>query len=243
MSSITLELNPEISRRFPRVAVGGFLIEDLQLAAREIGDATEHVRQAREALGRAGLTLQNISNDQRVVGWRDAIGDCGLKPSTYKSSIEQLSRRFLKGDGVSTPLPVVNLYCAVSTRHMAPLGGYDIARLPSRRIELREGRPETDRFRPLGGRAEDMPIRPGVPVYASGDEVLCWAFNHRDSAETCLLSGTSAAVFFSEAVTFPQREAMAAALTDLASVLNAMGARPGPVVFADAMTPHAVITL
>jgi DNA/RNA-binding domain of Phe-tRNA-synthetase-like protein len=243
MVNLTFELGGEVVERFPQVAVGAFAVEDLHLASERIGDVSEQARAAREGLAAAGLTLQNVTSDRRVAGWRETIASCGLKPGTYKGSVEQLARRFLKGDGISTPLPVVNLYCAISTRHMAPLGGYDVARLPEPTVVLRMGRPGKDQFRPLGGRAEDMPILPTVPVYASGNEVLCWAFNHRDSGETCLLARTTAAVFFSEAVIPDQRIAMTGVLEELAQALKTRGARTGAIIVCDADSPRASIAL
>ncbi len=35
------------------------------------------------------------------------------------------ARRAFKGVAISTPLQLVNLYCAVSVQHLAPLGAYD----------------------------------------------------------------------------------------------------------------------
>lgn len=243
MANLMFELATELVERFPKVAAGGFLVDDLDRAAAAVGDVTEKGREAREALAARGVTVQNLASDPLVTGWRNAIASCDLKPSTYKSSVEQLARRYLKGETISTPLAVVNLYCTVSARRMAPLGGYDLGRLPTPEVVLRLGRPGTDRFRPLGGRPEDMPIRPCVPLYASGDEIICYAFNHRDSAETCLRAATTTAAFFSEAVNPEQQEAMAAALTDLSETLRSFGARPGPVVIADATVPRAAMTL
>ncbi len=243
MAELRFELENRLVGFFPKIAAGGFVVENLDNAAAAIGSVTEKERDTRHALAERGVTVQNLASDPHVSGWRSALASCGLKPSTYKSSVEQLARRYLKGQAVSTPLAVGNLYCPVSARHLAPLGGYDLGRLPRPEVVLRMGKPDTDRFRPLGGRPEDMPIRSSVPVYACGDEVICFAFNHRDSSETCLRMGTNVAAFFSEAATDVQRRATEEALADLSSTLRSLGANPGPVVIADAGCPHVVLTL
>ena len=65
---------------------------------------------------------------------------------------------------------------------------------------MRFANPETDHFTPLGGKAEDFPLNPDLVVYASGNTVLCWGFNHRDNVETALDAQSDDIVFFSEAI-------------------------------------------
>ncbi|MBI2808723.1 MAG: hypothetical protein HYX68_27355 [Planctomycetes bacterium] len=237
MKPFTFEIETDVIQRFPRVSVGSFVVTGLEQAAAALHDAAKVAEQVRNELVAKGISIQNLAVDVRVAGWRQAIATCGLKASTYKSSPEQLGRRYLKGDTISTPLPVVNAYCAVSSRHLAPMAGYDLDRFPNPQLALRMGRPGSDAFHPLGGRADDMPITPEVVVYASGSVVVCWAFNHRDSQDTCLTADTRDAVFFAEAVTAVQQEAMNAALSELAGLLREGGADVGPMVIADATSP------
>jgi DNA/RNA-binding domain of Phe-tRNA-synthetase-like protein len=230
---ITLEISEQVILQFPKIHVAGFLARDLDVAARRLSDIDSMMEAARSQLVSEGLTVQNISADPRIAAWREAFARCGLKPSTYKGSAEQLGRRLLKGEKPSTPLEIVNLYCAVSARHLAPIGGYDVDRFVAPRIEVRHARPEADRFTPLGGRKEDMPLGEKVVVYACGDEVICWAFNHRDSRETCLSAQTSAGVFFSEGVAASHRDSVINALSELRERLRAAGAVAGEIAIAE----------
>jgi len=243
MTNIVLELGDDVASQFPQALVAGLLIERLDVAATRLGDVGKHTQAACEALVASNLTISNLTDDPRITGWRDAIGRCGLKAGTYKSSVEQLARRFLKGGSISTALPVVNLYCAISTRYLAPLGGYDVGLLPEATIALRMGRPSSDSFLPLGVRSDDMPIKPTIPVYASGAAVLCWAFNHRDSRATCLSTETTTAAFISEAVTVEQRDGLKAALSGLSRELEWRGARPGAVAVVDANDRRVVLSV
>ncbi len=237
---IRIEIEPAILGRFPDCRVGGFLVRGLRSAAERV--RLEPADSLASSLADQAITAEKLGEEPRVQEWRKAIKQCGLKPSDYKSSPEQLARRLLKGTWISTPLPVVNLYSAVSARHLAPLGAYDLERLPVPAVTLREAR-ETDTFAPLGGRPEDMPLRPQVAVYASGTEVICWAFNHRDSSATCLVPETDTALFAGEAVAGLQLASLDAALAELARELRDAGATVGPAQYADAKSPSVSLQL
>ena len=192
------------------------------------------------ALVNQDVTIELVADHPLVKDWRTAIAACGLKPSTYKSSPEQLARRTLKSGPVRTGLPLVDLYCEVATRHLAPLGGYDVDRLPLEPTSLRLARAD-DTFVPLGG--GDMPLTDKVAVYAAGSTVICWAYNCRDSRETCLTEDTDSGVFLGEAVTARQHDALRTALDDLAGRLRGAGASVGPTVYASRDEPHVTFSL
>ncbi len=232
---VSLTVAPAVVGRHPEILVGGVLASGLLGAAKHLAERDEG--DLRQELADQGLRVETIAAHPVVADWRAAIAACGLKPSTYKGSVEQLARRTLKSGPVRTSLPLVDVYCAVATRHLTPLGGYDVARLPGRSVELRLARPDSDRFLPIGGKEGDMPLTPDVAVYASDDTVLCWAFNCRDSRETCLTEDTEVGVFFGEAVTERQHQPLRGTLAELAVSLTGAGAGVGPVVFADAATP------
>jgi DNA/RNA-binding domain of Phe-tRNA-synthetase-like protein len=243
--SVTLEfgIDRAVLDSFPDLIVAGFWVTRLTTFAERWGESDRLMEVARSRLKEQGLTLQNLVNDPRIAAWRSAFQKMGLKPSTYKSSPEQLTRRLLKGETISTPLPVVDAYCAVSARHVAAMGGYDVVKLPSTEITIRFADSEADRFSPLGGRSEEMPLTPRVVVYASGPEVICYAFNHRDSKNTCLQSETQTAVFFCEGVAASQHDGVTAAVKELQSLLSANGVLVAAASIASADSPSARLTI
>jgi DNA/RNA-binding domain of Phe-tRNA-synthetase-like protein len=236
MPSRTLVIAGEVAGRHPDILVGGLLATGLRAAAEATPPLPEDTARALVA---QDVTIELVADHPLIKDWRSAIAACGLKPSTYKSSPEQLARRTLKSGPVRTGLPLVDLYCEVATRHLAPLGGYDVARLPEGEIDLRLAGPG-DRFDPLGG--GDMPLTEKIVVYAVGSTVLCWAYNCRDSRETCLTEDTDTGLFLGEAVTARQHQALHAALDDLASRLHAAGAQVGRPVYAGAGQPRVDVT-
>lgn len=238
MPSFSVSIAGELAERHPDILVGGLMASNLRATAAAVAgqpfpDDTE------QALVNQDVTLELVADHPLIKDWRTAIAACGLKPSTYKSSPEQLARRTLKSGPVRTGLALVDLYCEVATRHLAPLGGYDTERLPGSDITLRLARGD-DAFAPLGG--GEMPLTDKVAVYAAGATVICWAYNCRDSRNTCLTEDTDTGLFLGEAVTARQHGALRIALADLAGRLVAAGATVGPVVYADRGSPKVDVT-
>ncbi len=238
-SPVSLAIDAAIVSRHPEILVGGLVASGLVAAASALAGREEGDLQAE--LAERGLKLDTIASEPVVADWRAAIARCGLKPSTYKGSVEQLVRRTLRSGPVRTTLPLVDVYCHVATRHLAPLGGYNVARLPGRDVVLRLANPSADRFLPLGGKEGDMRLTDQVVVYAARSTVLCWAYNCRDSRGTCLTEETEVGVFFGEAVTERQHGPLREALAELADALAVAGAAVSPVVFADASSPGMVV--
>jgi len=238
--SVSLFIDPQVVERHPEILVGGFTVEGMDKVRAIPADLFSAMK---APLEEEGLTLQNLPDDPRIRAWREAIGRCGLKPSTFKSSPEQLARRLLKGGEISTPIPVVNAYCAISVRNLAAMGGYDVDLLPVKDLHLRRARPDLDSFQPIGGSARDTPLGEDVVVYASGHEVICYAFNHRDSVRTAIRPETERAVFFSEGIGKEQHDSVRQALGELATLLEKKGGTPGGVCFATSSSPHLQVEM
>jgi len=241
--SISLKVEEAVLVEFPELLTGGFMAAGVDRAISRLDPSEPHLTGAASDLARDGLTVQNLADHPLIQGWRNAFKSMGLKPSTYKSSVEQLARRSLKGELMKIPNGLVSLYCAASVRHLAPLGAYDVESLTATDIALRFARPESDLFEPLGGRKEDMPLKSSVAVYAVDNQVICWAFNHRDSSQTCLRPTTTLAVFIGEGIVTSHHEPLSAALADLRQRLSDLGATVGAIQFASKGATTAWIAL
>lgn len=238
---IELRIDSKIIAEFSEITVAGFGVSCLNVAAKALPEPQTIFQEARGRLTTSGITLNNLPLDPRIACWREASKLSGLKSSEFRSSPEQLARRVLKGGEISTPLPVVTNYCAISLKHLIPMGGYDVGRLSQTDIHLRHSRPGSDKFTPLGGGGGSMGSQPNIAVYAAGDEVLCWHFNHRDSASTCLTETTQHAVFFGEAIRSQYVPALRDAMSELASLLEKYGAVVGTVMTANADSPSMTL--
>ena len=215
--------------------VGAFVASGLRAAALALAlDDVTPPADALQELVAQGVTVERLADVGVIADWRAAIAACGLKPSTYKSSPEQLARRLFKSGPLHTPLVLVDVYCDVAVRWLAPLGAYDVGLLPTGAIELRLASPDSDVFHPLGAKDGEMPLTPQVAVYGDGPAVICWAYNCRDSRDTCLQEDTDVGLFIGEAVTERQGAPLRSALDDLRARLSGAGAVVGAAVYATA---------
>jgi DNA/RNA-binding domain of Phe-tRNA-synthetase-like protein len=219
--AVSMTIDDAVRERHPDVRVRGFAVTGLAAAAPHLD-----VPSPADVVAAAGRLPPGaeLIEDPVIHGWREAFRRSGLRPSRYRSSVEALVRRVVRGEDVLTATPVVRLYCALSVIHVSPLGAYDLDRLGSGPIELRFARPASDTFEPIGGDASDMPLRPDVAVYAVKDRVICYSYNYRDAEGTSVDAETDGALFVGEAVIADQHDALDAALDDLRRRLLAAGA-------------------
>ena len=221
--AVNSQIHKDVLVLFPELRVFSVMVRGVtpspaltELATRRLAEAVTHLSQRLP-------TTESLMGTPLIAQWRDAYKSMGVKPSAYRCSFEALGRRAITGKPLDTGVPAVNLYNAASIRHMACLGAFDVMRLSSAPLELRFCRPEEDRFSPLGGSADDMPLRSGLVVYAQDREVLCWGLNHRDSEKTCLRAETTDMVFMAEGVTPGHAENAQIALAAIRADLQQLG--------------------
>ncbi|HWT94703.1 MAG TPA: phenylalanine--tRNA ligase beta subunit-related protein [Solirubrobacteraceae bacterium] len=171
--------------------------------------AEEHVRA--RGLGKA-------SEHPHIASWRAAFSGFGAKPSRYSSSAEALIGRVLKGQ----PLPHVNvlvdLYNAVSVRHVVPLGGEDADRLEGPlRLAVATG---DEPFDPRGDGAEVERAAAGEVVWRDDAGVTCRRWNWRQGRRTQLTEQTTRAFFVFDRLDGLGEEELHAAADELAELLR-----------------------
>ena len=172
--------------------------------------------QAARAIGEGDLAAHPA-----VAPWREAYRRFGVKPSRHRSSIEGLLRSVHAG-GPRSIGPLVDLYNAVSLRHLLPCGGEDLDAVEGDlRLTLAVG---GESFTPLGS-AEDSPPAAGEVVYADEAGIVCRAWNWREAERTKLTEETTRAVLVIEALPPRTADELLAACGDLAeSVSGHLGA-------------------
>ena len=118
--------------------------------------------------------------------------------------------------------PLVDLYNAVSLRHLLPCGGEDLDAVRGDvRLTLAAG---GESFVPLGS-ADELPPAPGEVVYADDAGIICRAWNWREAERTKLTPETTRAVLVIEALPPRTADDLLAACGDLAeSVGSHLGA-------------------
>ncbi|CAA9548437.1 MAG: hypothetical protein AVDCRST_MAG49-1557 [uncultured Thermomicrobiales bacterium] len=169
---------------------------------------------ARATAGRVGDT--EIGSHPAVAPWRDAYRAFGAKPSKYRSSIEGLLRSAAAGR-LGSINPLVDIYNAVSLRHLLPCGGEDLGAV---RGTVRLTRAAGDEaFVPLGS-AEPQPPWPGEVIYRDDAGAICRCWNWREAERTKLSAATVDALLVLEALPPVGVDALRTAGEDLAALVG-----------------------
>ena len=107
-----------IFEKFPGVRLGVVVGIRVDNTGRK-QDITTLLQEWQEERGKefAGVDL---ASHERIKPWREAYSKFGAKPSKYNSSIEALLRRVSQGDKLPQINPVVDLYNALSLKHLLP---------------------------------------------------------------------------------------------------------------------------
>ena len=216
---MVIRCNQELFELFPEASVHGIILDGV--AEFDPAIATHWKQKAIESVAGSGFTSETVLDSPAVKEWRSAFQRFGVKPSKFRSSIEQLYRRALKQEMIETSLPLVNLYCYASLIEMVPMGAYDLEKVEGD-IVIRLSK-ENETFLGIGD-TEPLISTPGVVVYSDDGGIICWAWNHRDAARVSLSPDTNRAIFFADSSTQESESRAEAAIKLLAEALSATGA-------------------
>jgi len=211
-----ISLANEILERYPGVEIG-------YLIARVVVTKTDPFveglkRSLSEHLQNCGINATNFAVHPRIACWRTLYEEeFHVKAKTYRSSIESLLRRIVTGKGIWNICNIVDLYNCCSALSLLPMGGYDLSKV-SGNIEIRYAR-EGELFLGLG---EKIPVeaKPNQIIYADDKRVMCWLWNHKDSAATCIDENSEYVIFFIDAL---EQNKVQACLIQLAENLEKIG--------------------
>ena len=239
-------LRHEMFERFPAACVG--LVVAYGVGNTRRSEAIERLWQEAQENVRARLTPDALKDTPPIAVWRTAFQDLGFSPGRFKSSVEALAARVVKGDALPRLSPAVDLANAVSLRYLAPLGAHDLAQL---RGDIEVGPlPVAMQFTPLGAHEEET-VEAGEWVYADAAGVCTRRWVWRQCDRTKVTGASSAIVFPIDGFVGLNDDAVRAAQADLARYLQEeLGARPHTyflsreqpdVLLADDTLPEGVV--
>jgi DNA/RNA-binding domain of Phe-tRNA-synthetase-like protein len=179
---------------FPAAMIGTVVVHGID--NRRSVDEAAALLEAQIAETAAALADAEFPTLPSVAPWRAAYQAFGVKPSKFKSSIENLLRSAASGR-LRSINPLVDLYNVVSLKHQLPCGGEDLAAIDG---PIRLTRAAGDEhFVPLGGH-EPEPPPPGVVIYRDDLGVICSCWNWREADRTKLTEATTDAFLCIEAL-------------------------------------------
>jgi DNA/RNA-binding domain of Phe-tRNA-synthetase-like protein len=156
-------------------------------------DAESDARLGAAELHLRASGLERATDHPHIAAWRAAFSAFGAKPSRYPSSAEALISRVLKGKPLPRVNALVDLYNAVSVRHVLPLGGEDADRLEGPfRLTVADG---SEPFDPRGDGVDVEEVASGEVVWRDDRGVTCRRWNWRQGRRTQLTEETTSAFF------------------------------------------------
>ncbi len=162
----------------------------------------------------------DLAAHPHLAAWREAYRAFGAKPQRTRCSAEALLRRV--PSGLPTVNKVVDLYNAVSVRHVLPVGGED--------LDAYNGPPRLVRAtgtEPFHTVASGEPViehpEPGEVVWRDDQGVTCRRWNWRQCTRTALTADSRRALFLLERLAPMSLDALAAAGDDLEEKLAKLG--------------------
>ena len=201
--------------RFAGLSIGLVIARDID--NRNADDRIPMLLRRTEAELRDRLTLQGLSDEPRITAWRFAYASFGAKPKKHLSSIEALCRTVLSGNEVRTIHPVVDIYNAVSLKHLLPVGGDDLDKVEGDIVlRLAAG---GESFTALNSVIPETP-RPGEVIYSDDRGVLSRRWNWREANKTKMTEETENVVLFTEGLPPANRDRVIEAAAELADMIR-----------------------
>jgi len=187
-----LNIEPSILERYPTYSLLVIYAEGLTNGP---GDAESSalVREA-EQQSRATIAPETLTAQPHIAAWREVYRSFGAKPKKYPCSLEALLSRVLKGQDVPQINKFVDIYNAISLKHLLPAGGEDWDRLSSD-LHLTFATGSEPFVAIQEGQEAVVYAEPGEVIWADSTGVTCRRWNWRQCRRTQLTEETRAAYF------------------------------------------------
>lgn len=120
MSQITFQISDEIFQAAPgyRRAI---------IVATGINNSAPVTQLAGEIKALAENIRQTVANDDpRIVAWREAFKNGGIKPRDFRPSIDALVRRILNDKPLGSISPIVDIGTIISLKYILPAGAHPL---------------------------------------------------------------------------------------------------------------------
>jgi DNA/RNA-binding domain of Phe-tRNA-synthetase-like protein len=215
MTYYSYRVSPEIFARFPGYVRGVVIAHEVKNGP----SSAELVQMLREAEGsvRARLNLEQIAEEPRIKSWREAYRAFGAKPAEFRSSVEAMARRALRGDELPAINALVDIGNVMSLRHLIPAGGHAIDLLNGD-IELRFATGDEE-FVAFGTEEREHPL-PGEVIFVEGKTVLTRRWTWRQGNHTLTLPETTAIEFNVDGLPPVTRADIEAACAEVAELVR-----------------------
>ncbi len=190
MKTIQYTIAPQVFEKFPEYIRGVVLAVGVS-NGESTPELIQLLRDEEKSLQQR-LKVEEITNYPKVNSWREAFRSLGIKPSEYRSSIEAMSRRVLRGNELPSINALVDIGNILSLRHLVPTGGHALDNIQGD-ITLRPATGKEE-FIPFGSDEMEHPD-PDEFVFVEGDTVLTRRWSWRQANHSLTLPSTKVIEF------------------------------------------------
>lgn len=180
--------------------------------------STQLLRDA-ERQRRALIRPETLAMHPHIEAWRQAYKSFGAKPKKFHCSLEALLTRTLKGHDLPPINCLVDMYNAISLKHMLPVGGEDRERLVSDLILCMATGSEPFETMQEGQEVVTYP-EAGEIIWADEAGITCRRWNWRQCLRTQLTTDTREAYFVLDRLAPFSLDALLAAGDELMALLK-----------------------
>ena len=224
-------IDAEIFRLYPGYRRGVVIGQGL----RNGPSSTTLIEQLRseEAALRAQIPA-NPAEHPRIACWREAYRRFGARASEFRSSIEALARRVLRGDSLPSINALVDIGNLLSLRYLVPVGVHPLPAGPAPlRLRLTQA---GDSFVPPDGGPAESPAS-GEVVFVQDHSVLTRRWTWRQAALTLTLPETTEVFFNVDALEGVPDNVVTAATHDIETLVRTHCAGQTRTTVLSAATP------
>lgn len=188
------QINNKILEKFPRLNVAVLVCNEID----NQGKAKELIKfiRSREEEIRKEFNAETLSQNPKFTCWREAYRVFGVKPKKYRSSVEALYRRVLKGEEIRPINKIVDIYNYISLKYTVPAGGEDLDKIKGN-IQLTFAGEDEPSVLLLGDK-EPKPPKEGEAIYKDEISAICRCFNWREAERTKFTEQTQKAIIVIE---------------------------------------------
>lgn len=210
-----LKIDPLIFNKFPEAKIGVLVVRDISNTNSSV-DFVSLLRSTEEFV-RKNYTLESVINHPKIVDWRNAYRSFGFKPSEYRCSLEALLRRVLNNKEIPSINPLVDIYNVISLKYLLPAGGGNVDSIEGNmNLTFAQG---NERFVMLG-QTNTTSLIPGEVIYQDNKDVLCRAWNYRESEKSKIKLETKNAYFILEGLQNTSLEEIEQGLEEMANLMH-----------------------
>jgi len=217
-----IRIEEKVLEKYPEAEIG-YLVA--QGSVRKSDPFVENLKESlSEKMIERGINATNFVTHPNISIWRKIYEeDFQVKAKTYRSSVEALLRRVVTGKKIWSINNIVDLCNCCSLFTLFPMGVYDLKKV-SGNIRISFGQ-EGETFLGIGER-EKVDVKDQHVIYADESRVLCWLWNHKDAAATCIDDETKEVVFFIDSAQPSESNTLQEALDQLSHYLESIQCTP-----------------